>query len=355
MTVTKEHRADVETAKAPAMADYIDRLITVEMRNRAMPNGTIAPLYEAARAEGGGEPLTYRAAAGLIKHVRRGDNVFIVTGAGSGALIPQGENDGPVGAAVIARAVFLGLGATPIFVCESHHVDPIVAASEAAGVPIRSLEVTLKSRVAGAVIPAPTKEEEVGPWAAKLYNELQPTALVSIERLGPNRLGVIHGATGIAGWLPQVDLAPLFTEAASRSVFSIGIGDVGNEIGYGRIQDTVKKVQPYGEKCQCPCGAGMATVISTDVLVVASVSNWGGYGIEAALSLLLNRPDLPHSPAMAETILKRCTEAGGIEAIHCTQTFSCDGIAGESHVSIVQILGEMVRIDLQTPTTGALH
>ena len=88
MTAIKEHRADVEVAKAPAMADYIDRLITVEMRNRAMPNGTIAPLYEAARAEGGGEPLTYRAAAGLIKHVRQRDNVFIVTGAGSGALIP---------------------------------------------------------------------------------------------------------------------------------------------------------------------------------------------------------------------------------------------------------------------------
>jgi hypothetical protein len=355
MSATKEHRQGTETVSAPSMADYIDRLITVEMRNRAMPNGTITPLYEAARAEGGGEPLTFRAAAGLVKNVRPHDNVFIVTGAGSGTLIPQGENDGPVGAAVLARAVFLGLGATPIFVCEKHHVEPIVAASEAAGVPIRTLDVTLNSRVSGAVVSAPTTEDEVGLWAAELYNDLKPTALISIERLGPNRLGVIHGATGIAGWLPQVDLAPVFTEAASRGVFSIGIGDVGNEIGFGRIQDTVRKVQPYGEKCQCPCGGGMATVISTDVLVVAAVSNWGGYGIEAALSLLLNRPDLPHTPAMAESILKRCTEAGGIEAIHCTQTFSCDGIAGEGHMSIVQLLGEMVRIDLQTPTTGALH
>ncbi len=355
MTAITESRSEVEIPPAPAMADYIDRLITVEMRNRAMPNGTITPLYEAARAEGGGQPLTYRAAAGLMKNVRRHDNVFIVTGAGSGVLIPQGENDGPVGAAVLARAVYLGLGATPIFVCESHHVEPIIAASEAAGVPIRDLDVTLKSRVGGAVVTAPTVEADVAPWATKLYDQLQPTALISIERLGPNRVGVIHGATGIAGWSPQVDLAPIFTEAAARHVFSIGIGDVGNEIGFGRIQDAVKKIQPYGEKCQCPCGAGMATVISTDVLIVAAVSNWGGYGVEAALSLLLNRPELPHSPAMAETILKRCTEAGGIEAIHCTQTFSCDGIAGEGHVSMVQLLGEMVRIDLQSPTTGALH
>src|SRR5258707_12392998 len=114
MSATKEHRPEVETAAAPSMADYIDRLITVEMRNRAMPHGTITPLYEAARAEGGGQPLTLRAAAGLVENVEPGDNVFIVTGAGSGALIPQGENDGPVGAAVLARAVLLGLGATPI-------------------------------------------------------------------------------------------------------------------------------------------------------------------------------------------------------------------------------------------------
>lgn len=355
MSVVNQERRAADVAGAASMAEYIDRLITVEMRNRAMPHGTIIPLYDAARKEGGGQPLTLRAAAGLVEHVHPGDNVFIVTGAGSGELIPQGENDGPVGAAVLARAVLLGLGATPIFVCESHHVDPIVVASEAAGVPIRSLEVRKKSRAGGAVAVAPTVEADVAKWAKDLFAQLKPAALISIERLGPNRKGVIHGATGIAGWSPQVDLTPIFTTAAATGVFSIGIGDVGNEIGFGRIQEVVRDVQPYGKKCQCPCEDGMATVVATDVLVVAAVSNWGGYGIEAALSLLLNRPDLPHSPAMAERILTRCTEAGGIEAIHCTQTFSCDGIAGEGHVSMVTILGEMVRIDLQTPTTGALH
>jgi D-glutamate cyclase len=356
MTVPTHDSTDaVDVAGAASMSDYIDRLITIEMRNRAMPHGTITPLYDAARAEGGGEPLTLRAAAGLVRHVRQGDNVVIVTGAGSGELIPQGENDGPVGAAVLARALLLGLGATPVYACESHHVAPILAASEAAGVPVRDLEITLANSGMGTIAVAPTDEAGVEGWATDLFDRLRPSAIISIERLGPNRRGVIHGATGIAGWLPQVDLTPLFTVAAARGVFSIGIGDAGNEIGFGRIPDTVRHVQPYGDRCQCPCGGGMATVVPTDVLVVAAVSNWGGYGIEAALSLLLGRADLPHSPAQAERILVRCTEAGGIEAMHCTQTFSCDGIAGESHVSIVRLLGEMVRIDLQRPTTGALH
>ena len=65
-----------------------------------MPAGKIIPLYEAARAEAGDQPLAYLAASGLLARTRRHDTVIIVTGAGSGPLIPKGENDGPVGAAV---------------------------------------------------------------------------------------------------------------------------------------------------------------------------------------------------------------------------------------------------------------
>jgi Domain of unknown function (DUF4392) len=118
-------------------AEYIDRLITVEMRNRGMPHGKIVPLYEAAREEGGGHPLNLRAADGLREHVHPGDTVIIVTGAGAPPLLPKGENDGPVGAAVLAHAVCWGLAATPVFVCERHHVDPVVASAHAVGITIR--------------------------------------------------------------------------------------------------------------------------------------------------------------------------------------------------------------------------
>src|SRR5262245_42249460 len=142
MTLANEPAA-VEAAAsiaAPAMADSVDRLITIEIRNRGMPTGKIIPLYEAARAEAGGPPLTWAAASGLLSRVARGDKVLIVTGAGSGHLIPNGENDGPVGAAVLARTLYWGLGCTPVLVCEEHHKGPIVASCEAAGVGIRSLE-----------------------------------------------------------------------------------------------------------------------------------------------------------------------------------------------------------------------
>lgn len=344
----------VEEGPPPAMSEYIDRLVTVEMRNRGMPANKIAPLYDAARADAG-EPLTFRAAAGLLRAAHRGDVVLIVTGAGSGELIPKGENDGPVGAAVLARALQFGVGAIPVLVCEAHHVDPIVASCEAAGVELRPLDVATASKTGGALVPAPTDQAEVAGWAAALLDRLSPSAIISIERLGPNAKGVVHGATGLSGWDPMVDLAPLFSVAAERGVFSVGIGDAGNEIGFGRIVDAVREIQPHGARCQCPCGGGMATTVPTDVLVVAAVSNWGAYGIEACMSMLLGRADLVHSPAEAERIIARCLDAGGFEAMQCTRRFFVDGIRGEVSVSLVQILGEMVRIHLEEPDRGAIH
>src|SRR5260221_7526763 len=146
--------AGVGGGGVPPMAEYIDRLITVEMRNRGMPANKIAPLYDAARAESG-TPLAYRAVMGLLAAVQRHDHVLIVTGAGSGSLIPKGENDGPVGAAVLARALHFGVGAVPILVCEAHHVDPVVAACRAAGVEIRSLATATAPKTRGPVVAAP--------------------------------------------------------------------------------------------------------------------------------------------------------------------------------------------------------
>jgi len=337
------------------MAEYIDRLVTVEMRNRGMPHGKIAPLYDAARAEGGGRSLTLRAAEGLHEHVHRGDSVIIVTGAGTPPLLPKGEDDGPIGAAVLGHAVRFGLGATPVYVCEQHHVDPVVASSEAIGVTIREYDSAAHYGVGGAIRVAPTEDAAIAQWSQALLDELNPKAIISIERLGPNAKGIIHGATGLSGFDPQVDLAPLFDTAAQRHIFSIGIGDAGNEIGFGRIYDAVREIQPYGRKCQCSCGDGMATVTSTDVLIVAAVSNWGAYGIEAALSLVLGRVDLPHTPEVARRVILRCLEAGGLEAMYGTARFFVDGIAGESSVSLVQLLGEMVRIGLEVPDTGPVH
>src|ERR1700742_507917 len=94
--------------------ESLDRAVSIEMRFASgLPRGVTTPLYDAARAAAGGS-MTYRAAMALKERVKRGDHVLVVTGAGTPPGLPQGETDGPLGAAAVARAVELGLGAKPI-------------------------------------------------------------------------------------------------------------------------------------------------------------------------------------------------------------------------------------------------
>lgn len=335
--------------------EYVDRLITVEIRNRGLPIGVTRPLYDAARAEGDGRPLTLRAAQGLVERVRRGDNVFIITGAGAAPQLPYGENDGPIGAAALARALHWGIGATPIYVVEEHHAGPLTACSEVAGVRVVDYDAAKRCGLGGTLVTAPTDPSRVADWAASLVDTYRPAAVISVERLGPNEKGIVHGATGLAGVGGAIDISPVVTEAARRGVFSVGIGDHGNEIGFGRIHAAVKEIHPAGGKCQCPCGAGMATVVKTDVLVTATMSNWGAFGVEAMLAFLLNQPSLVQTPELARRVHYACLDAGGLEAQHCTRLFRVDGCDGETSISVVQMLGDLVRSALATPDTGPAH
>src|SRR2546427_4177716 len=83
----------------------------------------------------------------------------------------------------------------------------------------------------------------------------------------------------------------LFQSAAQRGIPSIGIADGRNEVGCGLIYDDTRTIMEYGARCQCPCGDGMATTLPTDVLVIASLSNYGAYGVSALLGFLLGDPD----------------------------------------------------------------
>ena len=155
---------------------------------------------------------------------------------------------GPAGAAALARALYRGLGAVPVYICETIYADPIIAASRAAHIMVKDFADARDKRLGSAIATAPSDQAKVADWAKRVFDELQPKALISIERLGPNEHGIIHNATGwaIGPETGIIDLTPIITEAENRGVFSIGIGDYGNEIGFGCIEDAVKEVMPYG-------------------------------------------------------------------------------------------------------------
>ncbi len=338
------------------MGKSVDQLVTLEIRNRAMNIGIMGRLYEAALSEAGGRPLTTLAAEGLHQRLGKGDVVFIITGAGYPPLMPKGESDGPPGAAALAKVLYYGYGVVPIFVCEQIHADPVVASSEAAGVMIRNFEDAKQRRLGGVMLTAPAHPGDAIKWAREILDRHSPKAVISTERLGPNEKGMIHGATGLVKDPKTiVDLSPLIDESRVRGIFSIGIGDNGNEFGFGRIHEKVKELVPYAKKCQCPCGAGMATTVKTDVLIPASVSNWGCYGVEAMLAFLLKNPNLMHTPEEEKRVILACLDAGGLEARYCTKRFIVDGMPGETSMAIVRLLGDIVRINLAPADRGVAH
>src|SRR5207247_5874722 len=94
--------------------------------------------------------------------------------------------------------------------------------------------------------------------------------------------------------------------------------------------------------CQCPCGGGLACVDETDALIVANVSNWGGYGLAATLALLLDRPDLLHDGAAEERALWTCAQAGGGDGRTGRPVFASAGIRGRYHGYVVDMMRYMV-------------
>lgn len=335
------------------VGDSVDRLVTVEAKNRAFPHGIMGPLHAAARKAAGDRAVTMAAAQAIVDHVSARDTVLILTGAGYPPTMPKGESDGPPGAAALARMIHRGIGAVPVFVCERNHRDPIVASSEASGLAIREFDDARSSGLAAAMVFVPSSAGEIEDWAQGIIDTLKPKVLISTERLGPGKDGYLHNALGrpISG--PEainvgaIDISPLVDKVRRSGVFTIGVGDFGNEIGFGRIYDAVVRHVPRGED--------LATTVETDIIVPAMISNWGCYGIEACLAFLLKRGDLLRTPQMEERTLRRCLDAGGVEAMFCTNDFFVDGLRGEASMAIVELLGSIVSKNLEPVIEGPGH
>ena len=336
------------------VGEAVDRLITIEAKNRGMPHGILQPMYDAARKAAGNKPVTMAAAKGLKKHLGKGDVVFIMTGAGYEPTMPKGESDGPPGAASLARILYRGLGAIPVYVNEECHADPIVASSEAAGLMVKPFEQARDRHLGAAIANAPTEQSQ--------DQGLDRQALRRLQAQGGGRHRAPGRRRGRQSSIPPpalpltgpkskfqgcIDIGDVVTEANRRKIFSVGIGDHGNELGFGTIYDAVVKTMPKGK--------ALATVVKTDVVMPAMMSNWGCYGIEACLAYLLSKPQLIHSPEMEKRIVQACLDAGGLEAMYCTTDFLVDGLDGETSMACMQFLSNIVRKNLEPPGTGLTH
>lgn len=348
------YRRENPFSHADFVGDAIDQLVTIEAKNLGMPHGVLKPLYDHARQLSGGRPISMVCAERLLETLQPGDTVLVLTGAGYAPTLPQGENDGPPGAASLARALYKGLGAVPVYAVEECHSAPMIASSHAAGIMVKSFEEARDFRLGAALAIAPLSQEGVTEWVEHIFDTMKPKALITTERLGPGDGNIIHNSTGHPWSGPNrevkhdvVDIAPLVDEANRRGILTIGIGDHGNELGFGSIRETVVQVLPRGDK--------MGTVTPTQVLLPVMMSNWGCYAIQAALAFLLKSPALVHGMEDERRIVRACLDAGGLEAINCSTDAWVDGLDLESSMACVQLLSNIIRKALEPHSAGLTH
>ncbi|WP_458098128.1 glutamate cyclase domain-containing protein [Roseomonas sp. WA12] len=333
---------------------YIDRLVTIEMRagRGEIPRGVTHRLYEAARAAQDDRALTFLAADGLRKALTRGDHVLIATGAGTPPWLPKGETDGPPGAAAIARALDIGLGAKPIVVGEERNIGPIIASLEGIGLVVNDEAQFAQRDGCALVIPMPLGAEPGAAFARDIFARFAPKAAVFVEKAGPNSEGYYNSLLGTGRTKDMMANAELLAaEAKAAGVFTLGIGDGGNEIGFGKAAEAIRDIQPWGRRSRRPDGSpgvGIVTVTETDVLLAAAVSNWGGYGVAAALAALEGRPEILHSVADERRMLNRCVEAGAVDGVFCRPVPMADGTSEETQFAMITMLHDIVASSLRT-------
>jgi hypothetical protein len=326
-----------------AMDDRLDRLVNIDVGNRG-----IEPLYATAR-EQQGQSLVGAAAEALLD-VPEGGTVILTTGSVSRAWISAaiGENDGPSGAAALAKAIVLARRATVVLVAEEALLAPIGRVFQAGGLAIVTLE---QARLANAEAslavlvtrPFPLTDEEGPAAAVSMLDELQPDLLISTERVGRNVNGVYYNMRGRDYGMGRARIDDLFDLGRTRGIPVVAIGDGGNEIGMGNVANQVKQHIPFGADGTCPCGGGIGAVSTADVLLTAAVSNWGCTAVVAAMAARTGDHRLLHSAGAERRLLDVMTAEGLINSTHGTIDDHVDGMAPETHMAIADLCVAITR------------
>ena len=329
--------------------ERFDRLMTVEVRpvGGGLPPGLVVRMYEACRRFHG-EPLSTLAARRLAAAIGEADTVFIVTGFGVPPNLPFGETDGPPGAAVLARALAKGFGAHVVLVTEQAHLAPVAATANLLG-------HTLDRARSIAVESFPVGIEAGRVAAAGLITKHRPAAVIFVERPGPNAEGYFHGIRGDCCSPEGVGHLYLLADAArGQGVLTIGIGDGGNEVGFGAVRQQIAESLPMAGRCLNGCPSGVVTTVVTDIMVSASVSNWGAYAVAAALAVLRQEPSLLHTPVIERELIAASVAAGARDGATFAADLLVDGIDCTGHTSFVGLLRSIVSTGI-APQSVPVH
>ena len=144
-----------------------------------------------------------------------------------------------------------------------------------------------------------------------IIKRLSPALLISIERAGLMADGTYRNWKNedISKFNAKID--HLFEQFPR----SIGIGDGGNEIGMGNLQDKIIEVPGL------PDNPSTTTVSK---LIISSCSNWGAYGLIAGISIISGVNLLP-SVEEGKEYIRKLVDKGAVEGMSGKKYYGVDG------------------------------
>lgn len=224
----------------------------------------------------------------------------------------QHETDGPPGAIAIGNAL-QELGREVTYVTDCHSAP--------------MMRKWLGDRAE--VIEFPIADADASREAArKLIEELRPDLLVTIERCGRTAGDVYLNmlSRDITEYTARLDYLFEF------GIPSVGIGDGGNEIGMGNVAEHIPPVDRLPDE---------PAITEVDRLVLASVSNWGGYGLVSALSRFVGRNLLP-KVEHEDRMITQMVDDGAVDGGSGINRYYVDNFTLEENGELLGLLHKIV-------------
>lgn len=227
------------------------------------------------------------------------------------------ETDGPPGAVALANALD-SLGFEVAYVTD-HHTSGLLTLGDS-----RKRDV-IEFPIAGHAVS--------WDFADSLLLEVKPAITISIERCGFNRHKIYLNMNGkdISDFTAKIDYLFLHQEN------TLGIGDGGNEIGMGNLASRIRAASGLPDD---------PAVTPTTQLIISSVSNWGAYGLIAALSRLIQCDLLP-SVEWEKELIKELVSFGAVDGATGEKTCSVDAFDLEKNARTLTRLKQLLQNDIQ--------
>lgn len=251
-----------------------------------------------------------------IKDLNNSNKIMILTGFVIRAA-GVGETDGPLGTLSIVKALE-DLGKEVLMVTDKFTWHLLEEGKKVLGIKAKVVNVPYENAL---------------PFCRDLFEDFAPDHFLSIERPGKAANGSFHSMRGedLSDIIPPTDV--LMLTAIEKGIKCTAVGDGGNELGMGKVKEKIFEFVNHGEL--------IAAEVAADNLILAGVSNWGGHGLVAGLSIL-NGKNLLHDSDTEKEILEKIVVAGSVDGCTREQVATVDGLSLEKNLSIIEKMTKIV-------------